>query len=567
MQNAFRATSLPGIRIDTRSSVLLAGITAVYAGLMMFFQPEWWLGGGMWAEMALNYFPVADNPDWKVALFATDAGYIPLLQRLIAYAAHACAVRADRIPYFYSFSALVLSPLMVGVFALSRFRPLIGCDLTRLLVVFVVLGSADLELRGFINFTYFAVFFGAVIGALALTENAGPAPRWAWFLPPLMLSKPYVLPLLPLFALALFVARGRFRMVMLAGILALFAQAVRVGVSAREGVMAVAGDASVSLLAKCEALGLFLGGMFGSYLAGAFVWVPFRLTAMVAIGAIGLGVALWMLLRAKHGAGALILAGLALYAGTLVINCFALTSMWDLRLTALRIPNIYRHNFAAYCGGVLILVAMMQILSDGIAPRLAAWRWTRSPVLALFALWFVSAGWAGQSFAFVATPGFPMVGASVWQQSALFIEQRGLPICVPVDPFPWVYGRACHSLADVPQWDGIAALGTEAAPTIVLSPPPGVAQAELRAFAILISPVSPGFAQYRLQARITYGDGQIARFVANHAFRTGASLAYFTGSFPVRDVRSIQIDSDVPMGVLTHGAGAAQNPVVLWMGQ
>ncbi|MEY4845566.1 MAG: hypothetical protein RL312_1847, partial [Pseudomonadota bacterium] len=114
----------------------------------------------MWAEMATNYFPAAESNDWRVALFATDAGYIPLPQRLIALAARLAKVRADLIPYVYSASALILTPLMVGVFALPRFRPLVGCDFTRLAVVLVVLGAADLETRGFINFTYFAVFFG-----------------------------------------------------------------------------------------------------------------------------------------------------------------------------------------------------------------------------------------------------------------------------------------------------------------------------------------------------------------------------------------------------------------------
>ncbi len=567
MTRRFGGESEGGIRFALHPAAWLGLIVVFYAAAMLLFQPEWWLRGAMFAEMATTYYPSAQSPDWRVVLFATDAGYIPLPQRLIALATNLAAVRADIVPDVYSACALIAAPLLVGVFALPRFRPLVGCDLTRLLVAFVVLGAAEVSMRGFINFTYFAVFFGAVLGALALHPRGAPAPRWVWILPVLMLSKPYTLTLMPLFAIGVVVARGRWRAVLAVSILAFIVQAVQVVVSASAGVMGVMRPAPVPLSIKLQSLGLYLAGNIGSFLAGPLVWKPFLLNLMIGIGIVVLGVIGFVLLRARHGAALLLLAGLAVYAGTTAINVFALTVNWGLDPINLRGPILYRHNFTSFCGFVLVVAALSQILADRIR-RLRGGGMTRQfAVATLFVLWWATSGWAGSTFNFTETPGFPTVGSSYWKQSALFIDQPAQPVCVPLDPFPWIYGRDCRSLAAVPGWTGIAVFGTEGNAAMQVPVPPEVAGAELRAFAVLLSPIVPGLAQYRLQARVTYGTGGTARFVANGQLRAGVSLAYFIGSFPVKNVKSIELVSDIPLGVLTNNAGGVAHPVTLWMGQ
>ena len=160
-------------------------------------QPSWMLGGEMWAEMATNYFPNANSPSYFHKLFSTDAGYIPVPQRLIALVGNALNFPAGSIPYFYTWSATLLTGMMVGTFCLARFRILVKNDALRFCAAIVILIVADFETKTFINFTYFAAFFVAIITSLALVDDIEEVPWWAWFVPILMVSKPAVLSALP----------------------------------------------------------------------------------------------------------------------------------------------------------------------------------------------------------------------------------------------------------------------------------------------------------------------------------------------------------------------------------
>jgi hypothetical protein len=61
-------------------------------------------------------------------------------------------------------------------------------DLFRFAVTLLVLMVADFESRTFIGFTYFAIFFCAMIGALAVCKECGDPPIWAWAAPIVLVS-------------------------------------------------------------------------------------------------------------------------------------------------------------------------------------------------------------------------------------------------------------------------------------------------------------------------------------------------------------------------------------------
>jgi hypothetical protein len=154
---------------------------------LLWLQPDWISSGEMYAEMATNYFRYAQSPDLLVKLFALDAGYIPLPQRLIAALVNLLGFKAAAVPYIYTWLAILLPAFMVGVFCSPVFRPLVRSDAARFIIALIILAVADFETRTFVNFTYFGIFFCAIVAALALMPEADDAPWWAWGTPLLVL--------------------------------------------------------------------------------------------------------------------------------------------------------------------------------------------------------------------------------------------------------------------------------------------------------------------------------------------------------------------------------------------
>ena len=101
--------------------VLFAVAITFYCVYLALVQSSWVLGGGMWAEMASNYYPNSISDSLWTRLFATDFGYVPLPQRLIGIVGSSFNLPAAAIPYFYTWSAVILTGAMVGSFCLRPF--------------------------------------------------------------------------------------------------------------------------------------------------------------------------------------------------------------------------------------------------------------------------------------------------------------------------------------------------------------------------------------------------------------------------------------------------------------
>lgn len=206
-----------------------------YCLYLILMQPSWVLGGEMWAEMGSNYFPAASSPSILVKLFTTDAGYIPLPQRILAACGDLLNFSASSIAYFYTWSAIVLTGAMIGVFCLKPFRLLVSNDFLRFFSAITILLIADFETRTFINFTYFSAFFIAILTALALVDRSRDVPWWAWFIPIMILSKPTVLSVLPAMIVVAYVSKARFRLITALAVLFCFGQMIQMYLSNAAG--------------------------------------------------------------------------------------------------------------------------------------------------------------------------------------------------------------------------------------------------------------------------------------------------------------------------------------------
>jgi hypothetical protein len=138
---------------DLRPDILFLSTVFLYVCYQLAMQPGWVLGGEMWAEMATNYFPNANSPSYLQKFFSTDAGYIPAPQRLIAFVGNQFNLPAASVPYFYIWSAIICTGMMIGAFCLGQFRTLVKSDSLRFLTAISILMVADFETRTFINFT------------------------------------------------------------------------------------------------------------------------------------------------------------------------------------------------------------------------------------------------------------------------------------------------------------------------------------------------------------------------------------------------------------------------------
>ena len=82
---------------------LLFSLTiCLYITYQILIQSSWLFSGEMWAEMATNYFVNAKSSSYLTNFFATDAGYIPLPPRIIAFIGNSLNMSAAVIPYFYT---------------------------------------------------------------------------------------------------------------------------------------------------------------------------------------------------------------------------------------------------------------------------------------------------------------------------------------------------------------------------------------------------------------------------------------------------------------------------------
>lgn len=431
------------------------GLVAFYIALTVASQFRWFVSGAMYAEMATNYYPAAAGGDWR-NLFATDAGYIPLPQRLIAAGISSLGAPVAAIPYLYQSLAYVLGGLSIAAFAHPIFRPLVRDDRVRALACFTFCFLIDFETRQFVNFTYIGIFLTLPLTALAMTPRGEDAPWWAWFMPILMLSKPIELAMIPAIALAAAMAKPRFRWVMLASLLVGIAQLVRLATSAATSTLSFV-DNDATLLSKLSTAVLSGAGTMGGFSIGfgpmfALVNIHLKAWLVVLIGLAITGTYLVLLARRWRDPPALLLVGMMLVYAVALMNSVALSRHWNLELQMLRQVLIHRWTLGGIAGAIFCLFSAAQLLTDS-----PGWRSHRTKVIALLPLmilWLGVSLWPSAIVKAMPRP-FPETGNSFWRDLSDRIDGND-PVCVPVDPYWaggsfWMFRRNCVQLTNGPE--------------------------------------------------------------------------------------------------------------------
>lgn len=354
------STSNESTQSDLSPVILFLSTVFFYFFYQLAMQPSWVLGGEMWAEMATNYFPNANSPSYLQKLFSTDGGYIPAPQRLIAFIGNQLNLPAASIPYLYTWSAIISTGMMIGVFCLVQFRTLVKSDTLRFLTAISILMVADFETRTFINFTYFSAFFVAIVTALALVYDSEEVPWWAWFIPILMVSKPAVLAALPAMILVAMVSKSRFRWVTICATTLCIGQIAKIVVS--HNLNAIVGANEIGFLSKSIVAIKYFFVLLGVYILGPNFQIGKFL--LMLTGFIFFLAGCFVFMKKKIDSGALIFVGFSLLFFNVLLNSFVLSNDWNGGMTQLATVPIYRSIIVGFFGSFLVVVGFFATLTE-----------------------------------------------------------------------------------------------------------------------------------------------------------------------------------------------------------
>lgn len=551
-----------GYKVLGGSSMLVGLAVLFHVIYLLALQPNWLLGGAMWAEMGQNYFNNANASSLLQNFFAVDAGYVPLPQRIVAYVGALFSLPAISIPYYYNWMSVVLVSFLICSFVVDRFRAVIRSDCLRFFVVLAVLMVADFETRTFINFTYFSVFFIGVIVALSLLDRDKELPVWAWLIPVIFVSKPSVMTILPALLVAAMFRSGRMRAIAMVSVIVCLLQMVQLFLSANSGWTPLQSSDS-SLLYKCYLAVIYTLTLFSRFLMGPLFQSSVGVS--VSVGSIAVFVFGWLAVKSKSSRP-LMFVGCSLVFFTALLNCLAFGLVWDSSfLPTLSDFRISRYVITAYIGFVFIVSAFsVSFLS------LAWGAWSsigRFAGVAVFSAWFIGAGWASYGAKISRDWTAPGVGNSYWKEFSSSIDQGVSPLCVPIDPFPWLYGRNCEWLTSLPEQAYILkrVLRSEAGFVIEVPIPESIQDRKLISIGLFVKPVSDLDVRVHGRALIENSKGEKFELLGDRLLSNTGGLLLLTqapGAY-VESIRRIQIFFDRSVDVAYQQHSELQPSIIL----
>ena len=537
---------------------------AIYSLYLIIRQPSVSLGGEMWAEMATNYYVNAGSPSLFVNFFSTDAGYIPLPQRIIAYIGTVLSIPDVYIPYYYTWSAILITACMVSTFCLTPFRALVRSDGLRFACSIAILMVCDFETRTFINFTYFAAFFVAIVTALAMVKKEEQVPWWAWVIPVLMVSKPAVLSVLPAMILVSLFSKSRFKLIAASAVAACIVQLFNIYLNHSAGPFNPVNH--FSLFEKITASAKYFVGFLGAFSTGKFI--KLEATYYLWVGAIIFLGCLTVVTKKRTHASALILVGLSVLFSNVLLNAFALSDSWNISMDRLNGVPLYRHIIVGYFAVVLIIVGLVESYIQHAKSN--NHRLSRVPSSLLFLLWFVLSGWSMYAWKISKSPTSPVIYNSQWQENAANIKSRE-SICIPIDPFGWMYTKNCSQINPEMNWakplDYRPLQKNDKAFSIDLDLPSSQEYKNLISLAVLVKPGAPKD-PIRAELVLAMKDGRIEPIHSTRQLDKRGGLIMFSPheKIPLTDIERITLKFETQTDVGFVSNDPKNPPAVIWMG-
>ncbi|MBF7143478.1 MULTISPECIES: hypothetical protein [Pseudomonas] len=519
-------------------------VVILYFVYMCLMQGHLMFAGEMWAEMATNYFAVSKDGNLFQKFFELDSGYIPLLPRIIAFAGDAIGFPAASMPYFYTWTSVLLTGCIVGAFCLRPFRAVVPNDILRFFCALIILLVADYETRTFINFTYFGIFLISVVTALSLSDSNRDVPRWCWLICFLILSKPAIVAVVPSLILAAIFAKRRFRLVATASIMLCCIQLIQMVHSHANGGFVT--QINYSSFQKIDAgfrysLG-FLGGMLSGKKVAAEYYPP------LIYGSIALFMILLTFCLVRRRSNSLLIIGLGLLLMNFMLNAFALSSQWNVNMENLPGVPLYRHTIVGFFGTTLIVTGWISTVFAADCPKFPFLiSWLKPLVLAL---WFFVSGWAAFSVNVNKAVNPFAFNNSKWQEMSSAIDS-GAPVCVPIDPLGWQFLRGCTdftpNISWVAQFDYEKIL--EPGVFIPITMPQSVSDRTVMSVGVLLKPQSISKSTVQVTLVFQLKSGAKVFYSGQSELPPSGGLILLAGdkSISAQEVQSVQLMSSQPI--------------------
>ena len=258
------------------------------------------------------------------------------------------------------------------------------------------------------------------------------------------------------------------------------------------------------------------------------------------------------------------LIGGGLVAFTALLNCLAFSLVWtDSFQPVLSDFRISRYVLTAYIGFVFVAAACAAILASATA----RFRFGRLAAVVIFSLWFIGAGWASYGTKISRQWVAPGLGNSYWKEFSGAIDQGVTPLCVPIDPFPWLYGRNCERITPLAEQDYILKQIKKSDEGYLLEVPvsASVQSRNLVSIALFIKPASDSDSDIRGRALVEDMQGQVHELRARRVLPSTGGLLLFTqlsGQY-IESFKRIQIIFEEPVDVAYQRNNQSQPSIVL----
>jgi hypothetical protein len=529
----------------------------------------WVYSGEMWAEMATNYFKISQEGDWFASLLAPDHGYIPLSQRLIAQVISLFGFPSNVVAYLYTWSAILCSSALVGVFCLRDFRPIVESDLARLLVSLVVLVILDWETTTFINFSYLNVFYISLFVMLSFYKKNDSASPLIYLIPLLIVSKAYVLSVVPLMILAVIYARTEYRKVFKFSLLLALLHIIYIlnsylsvaEFTNGEGFTVASKFISSFVFMALYTLRDLLGSEVFQLISNYSEVVSISLGFSVLVAVVG------FICFNKKNPSPLILMGLAISFVTYFFNSFVNSPSFT--ITGISVSDsVYRHVVGGFIGSFFILIGVLQSCIYRIK-----FKFIRSFLMVFgVSVWFYTSGW----FDVAIQNSKPGLLVSKWQgQSSYYMENAdAYKPCVPIDPYPWVYNYGPAKIEDKVHCDYLAKMNFGVGRYLHFGPdnvidipvPVGSISGGVKSFMASVRSFDNSKYVMTMQVNILMNSGRTFNYFGQQEVSSKDSMLFINSKdnyfAPIDEIEKITLKFELPAIVWTLNG----KPEFSWMG-
>lgn len=537
-------------------------VLIMYPIIQLIMKPSWMLGGGLFQEASTNYYFYANSPLWSERLFATDAGYVQLPQRLIALLGTLLRFPDAVIPYYYTWVGTILTGLMGAVFCLPRFRILVRSDALRALTSFILLFGLNFETTTFINFTYFDIIPIALCSALALADDTRDVPKWAWFIPLLFWAKPSVLSGLPMVCAIAFISKPRFQKIAVISFLISVVQIFTLYIYHQKGVFAV--TENYTFFEKIFAAFLYFPSAFSLYALGI---ATSNYKTLILIGYLFFFSILIFSFLHRDKINSLFFVGMNIVFFSSLINVFAISVIYNFHIYNYTSPNFSRYNVTCFWGAILVVCGVVEHVSKKIQ-SLTGRSLPYLSVSLLFA-WLLATNFHGKLLGNSLPPTSPFLGNSMWQEMAPLLKATHERLCIPVDPFPRTYDRGCQVLyrGIEPQEASYKEAPSIDSTGVMVTMPQGTQNGNLLYVSVPARPfVGNSFVSAQLLVKMKNGSEEI--FSGSRALPISGGIIFLRGKHAVKisDIDTIVLKTDREIEVLFNDKISKDSPVIMPMG-